>query len=240
MWLDGLYMAEPFYAEYAARFKRKSDFDDIAHQFILVEQHTRDPRTGLLYHAWDESRQEAWADKGTGRSLTFWARAMGWYAMALVDSLPYFPQNHPGQKQLIRILKDVSAAIISIQDAKTGLWYQVLDKPAEPGNYFESSASCMFVYALAKGVRLGYLDPKYLSPAQMGFRGIANQFVEDDSAGRLTLSHAVYSAGLGGTPYRDGSPGYYIHERLGPDDPKAIGAFLLASSELESLQRTPR
>src|SRR5262249_43952551 len=159
-----------FYAQYAAMFHEPADFDDIAHQFVLIEEHTRDPKTGLLYHAWDESKQEAWANKTTGVSPNFWARAMGWYAMALVDTLPYFPKDHPGRKSLIATLNRFAVAVTRFQDRDTGLWYQVMDKPKAPGNYYESSAACMFTYALAKGVRLGYLDQKYQQNASRAYR----------------------------------------------------------------------
>ena len=157
MWLDGLYMGEPFYAEYAATFNEPAAFDDIAKQFILMERHSRDDKTGLLYHGWDESRQQRWANPQTGRSPNFWGRAMGWYAMALVDTLDHFPQKHPQRKELIAILNRLAQAVTKYQDPRSGLWYQVLDKGTEKGNYLEASASCMFVYALAKGVRKGYL-----------------------------------------------------------------------------------
>ena len=233
MWLDGLYMAEPFYAQYAAMFQEPQAFDDIAHQFVLIEEHTRDPKTGLLYHAWDESKEQRWANKSTGTSPNFWGRAIGWYAMALVDTIPYFPQDHPGRAQLLAILNRLAPAIAKAQDPKTGLWYQVMDKPKAPGNYFESSAACMFTYALAKGVRLGYLDPKYQQTASRAYDGIIKRFAKQGADGNLTLTDTVYGAGLGGDPYRDGSYEYYIHEKVGPDDPKGIGAFLLASSEME-------
>src|ERR1700752_3002288 len=140
MWLDGLYMAGPFYAEYAVTFDAKNAFDDIAKQFILMERHSRDARTGLLYHGWDESRKQRWADPTTGRSPNFWGRAMGWYAMALVDTLDYFPRQHPQRRELLAILKRLAAGIAKYQDQKSGLWYQVVDKPDGKGNYFESSA----------------------------------------------------------------------------------------------------
>jgi unsaturated rhamnogalacturonyl hydrolase len=237
MWLDGLYMAEPFYAQYAAMFHEPAAFDDIAHQFVLIEEHTRDPKTALLYHAWDESKQEAWANKTTGASPNFWARAMGWYTMALVDTLPYFPKDHPGRESLIAILNRLAAAVTRFQDRETGLWYQVMDKPKAPGNYFESSAACMFTYALAKGVHLGYLDSKYRQNASRAYAGIQKRFVKPDSDGGLTLTDTVYSAGLSGKPYRDGSYEYYIREKVGANDPKGIGAFLLASSEIELSDR---
>jgi unsaturated rhamnogalacturonyl hydrolase len=151
MWLDGLYMGEPFYAEYAALFHETSAFDDIANQFVWMENHARDPKTGLLYHGWDESKQQRWANPQTGLSPNFWARAMGWYAMALVDTLDYFPPDHPRRAALIAILNRLAKAVQNYQEAKSGLWYQVVDKPNEKGNYLEASAACMFVYALAKG-----------------------------------------------------------------------------------------
>jgi unsaturated rhamnogalacturonyl hydrolase len=232
MWLDGLYMAEPFYAAYSAMFQDPRAFEDIAHQFVLIEQHTRDPKTGLLFHGWDESKQKAWANPQTGASPNFWARADGWYAMALVDTIPYFPVEHPGRKQLLAILNRLAPAIVSAQDAQTGLWWEVMDKPGQPGNYLESSSSCMFVYALEKSVRLGYLDAKYQQPAQRGYDGILSHFVKSDANGRLTLTDTVYGAGLGEvTP--ENSYNYYTHVAVGPSDPKGIGAFLMAAAEME-------
>src|SRR5215469_1573271 len=192
MWLDGLYMAEPFYAEYASTFHDPEAFKDITHQFELIDEHARDKKTGLLYHGWDESKQERWANKQTGLSSQFWARAMGWYMMALVDTLDYFPNDDPGRKVLLAQLEQDASAVTKYQDAASGLWYQVLDKPEAKGNYLESSASCMFVYALAKG------------------------------------------AGRGGNPYRDGSYEYYINEKVGTNDPKGVGAFLLAATQIET------
>lgn len=234
MWLDGLYMAEPFYAEYASVFHEPQDFADITKQFVLMETHARDSKTGLLYHAWDESKQQRWADKATGDSHIFWARGMGWYLMALVDTLPYYPQNDPGRARLIAILNREAEAIARLQDAQTGLWYQVLDKPGAPGNYFESSAACMFVYALQKGVRLGYLPTKYEANAAHGWQGILSHFVQTGADGSVTLTGTVKGVGLGGEPYRDGSYNYYVHALVGSNDPKGVGAFLLAATEMEN------
>lgn len=233
MWLDGLYMAEPFYAEYATRFNQPDAFEDIANQFIWMEKHARDSKTGLLYHGWDESRKEKWADKTTGCSPNFWGRAMGWYAMALVDVLDYMPEGKGKRDSLIQIFKRLSMAITKVQDRKTGLWWQVLDKGDTPGNYLESSASCMFVYALAKGVRMNYLDPSYLKSAEKAFGGIRKQFISVDSNGRTNLNRVCQVAGLGGNPYRDGSFNYYVHEPIISNDPKGLGAAILASVEME-------
>jgi unsaturated rhamnogalacturonyl hydrolase len=233
MWLDGLYMGEPFYAEYAATFHDDAAFDDIAKQFSLMERHARDPQTGLLYHGWDESKQQRWADPATGRSPNFWDRALGWYAMALVDTLDYFPSRHPQRGELIAILNRLAKAIAKYQEAKSGLWYQVVDKGGDKGNYLEASGSCMFVYALAKGVRRNYLSKAYLSVARRGYKGILEHFVKTDARGQVNLEGTVGVAGLGGNPYRDGSYQYYLSEKVVTNDPKGIGALLLASTEME-------
>ena len=233
MWLDGLYMAEPFYAEYASVFDEPQDFSDVTRQFSLIEQHARSPKTGLLYHGWDESRKQGWADKTTGTSRVFWARGMGWYMMALVDTIPYYPKDDPGRATLLAILNRTAAAVVRYQDRNTGLWYQVLDKPGAAGNYFESSAACMFIYALQKGVRLGYLPEHYSQNAALAWRGVLSHFVHEDASGSITITGTVKTIGLGGIPYRDGSYDYYVHSPVVSNDPKGIGAFLLASTEME-------
>jgi unsaturated rhamnogalacturonyl hydrolase len=233
MWLDGLYMGEPFYAEYAITFNEPAAFDDIAKQFILMERHSRDDKTGLLYHGWDESKQQRWANPQTGRSPNFWGRAMGWYAMALVDTLEYFPEKHKQRAELVAILNRLAQAVAKYQEPHSGLWYQVLDKGTAKGNYLESSAACMFVYALAKGVRDGHLPESYLQVAKNGYRGILREFVKTDANGQLNLEGTVNVGGLGGNPYRDGSYDYYLSEKVVTNDPKGIGALLLAATEME-------
>jgi len=233
MWLDGLYMAEPFRAEYAQLSHHPEEFSDITHQFALIEEHARDAKTGLIYHGWDELRQQRWANKDTGVSPEFWGRAMGWYMMALVDTIPYFPEGDPGRKQLIGYLQRDAAALVKYQDGKTGLWYEVLDKANEKGNYPESSASSMFVYALAKGVRRGYLPVSFLANAERGYRGILSQFIKTDGED-VSVTGTVSVGGLGGEPYRDGSYAYYLSEKVVANDPKGVGPFLLAASEVEN------
>lgn len=238
MWLDGLYMGEPFYAEYAALFHEDSAFRDITRQFVLMETHARDSATGLLYHAWDESREQRWANKSTGQSPHFWGRAMGWYAMALVDALEYYPAGDPGRDSLIAILQRTAAAVKKYQDATTGCWYQVLDSAGSKGNYVEASASCMFVYALAKGIRLGYLPAAYKQVATKGYAGILKQFIrKNNHTGDITLGGTVSVAGLGGEPYRDGSYEYYLSEKVIDNDPKGVGAYLLAANEMEMMTK---
>jgi unsaturated rhamnogalacturonyl hydrolase len=233
MWLDGIYMAAPFYATFARRFGEPAAFDDIAHQIMLIEQHTRDPNSGLLYHAWDESAQQRWASPDTGCSPHFWGRAMGWYAMALVDVLDEFPADHPRHPEIVAILNRLAAATAQVQDTASGLWYQVLDQGARAGNYHEASASCMFVYALAKGVRQGYLPANYLVVAQQGYDGIVRDLITVDVQGLVTLERVCAVAGLGGNPYRDGSYDYYVGERVAANDYKGVGPFILAALEIE-------
>jgi unsaturated rhamnogalacturonyl hydrolase len=234
MWLDGLYMGEPFYAEYAATFDEPAAFDDIAKQFVLMERHSRDARTGLLYHGWDESREQRWADKTTGRSPHVWGRAMGWYAMALVDTLEHFPAGHAQRGELVAILSRLAAAVAKYQEPKSGLWWQVVDRGGDKGNYLEASASSMFAYALLKGVRLGYLPASYTKVAEKAYKGLVKEFVKPAGEGRVDLEGTVSVAGLGGNPYRDGSYEYYLSEKVVTNDPKGVGAFIQASVEMEA------
>lgn len=233
MWLDGLYMAEPFYAEYSKMFNDQKAFDDIANQFIWMEKNARDPKTGLLYHGWDESRQQRWANPKTGVSPNFWDRSIGWYAMALVDVLDYFPENHPKRPELVAIFQRLMPAVVRFQDPKEGCWYQVMDKLNGKGNYLEASGSAMFVYSLAKGVRTGLLDKSYMAYAEKGFKGMLKNFIETDAKGFIHLNKAVSVSGLGGEPYRDGSYEYYLKEPIRKDDFKGTGPFIMASIEME-------
>lgn len=236
MWLDGVYMSLPFYAQYASMFNTPEAFDDIAHQVVLINEHTRDSKTGLLYHAWDESRGMKWADDVTGCSPNFWGRAMGWYYMALVDILDFFPEDHEKRSTLIALLRDLTKAITSVQDCASGVWYQVLDKAGEAGNYLESSASCMFAYALAKGIRMGYLDDKYIPHILKAFDGILEQFTHFTPDGFIDLKNVCSVAGLGGNPYRDGSFSYYISESAVANDYKGYGPLILATVEIIRLK----
>ena len=232
MWLDGLYMGSPFYAEYAARYNEPKAFDDVVHQFTLIERSARDSRTGLLYHGWDESREQSWADPGSGCSANFWGRGLGWYAMALVDVLDYLPTSYSGRDSLVQILKRLAPAIAGVQDPSTGLWWQVLDQGGREGNYLESSASAMFVYALAKSVRLGYLNPSWSTVAEKGWNGMIDRFIKHNPDGTISLTNVCVTAGLGYG--RDGSYDYYVHQtEIRDDDGKGLGPFILAGVEME-------
>jgi unsaturated rhamnogalacturonyl hydrolase len=232
-WLDGAYMGPTFYAEYAMRFNEPESFDDVALQLIMMEQKTRDEETGLLYHGWDESRVQRWADPETGLSSNFWGRAMGWYAMAIVEVLDYLPEDHKDRDEIIAILNRLMEAAVRYQDEETGLWYQVVDEAGRDGNYLESSVSTMFTYAMAKGANMGYLDERYLDIANNVFDSILSEFIEVDEDGEVHIHQACSVAGLGGNPYRDGSYEYYISEPIRTNDTKATGPFIKAALELD-------
>lgn len=233
MWLDGLYMADPFLAQFAQDFGQAEIFDDIAYQITIFDRQTRDPETGLLYHAWDAARIQQWANPETGCSPHFWARAMGWFMMAIPDILDFFPEDHPQREKIILAFQKTADAVISVQDEASGVWFQILDQGDRPGNYLEASASCMFVTGLAKGIRMGYFDTSYLQAVKKGYQGILEQFIDVDEYGWVNLNGIVSVGGLGGNPYRDGSFAYYISEPVVSNDYKGFGPFIMASLEIE-------
>ena len=236
MWMDGLYMAEPFHARYANTFLEgeaaKEAWDKILLQFDLIQKHSRDPETGLYYHGWDESKEQRWADKETGLSKNFWSRGMGWYGMALVDVLELLPEDHPGRERILDYLNRYAEAIVKYQD-ETGAWYQILNLPDRKGNYLEATGTCMFTYILAKGVNKGYLPKKYMAQAKKGYEGILKEFITVEENGVVNLNKCCGVAGLGGDPYRDGSFDYYVNEIIRSNDPKGTGPFIMASLELD-------
>lgn len=236
MWLDGLYMAQPFYALYTAQFvpeeQRAANYADIVHQFCLIYDHTFDPATGLLRHAWDSSHSMFWCDPETGQSEHAWGRAMGWYAMALVDVIPMLPEGE-GRESLERLLNRVFTALPLFADPATGMWYQVLDRPGADGNYLEATASTMFAYALLKGTRLGLLEDITRSDARRIFEAVLKCFVRTDVEGLLNLDSCCSVAGLGGKEMRRGDYDYYIGEPVVSNDPKGIGPLIWAALEYE-------
>lgn len=235
IWLDGAYMSSPFLAQYAKEFDQPGWMDDVVGQILRLEERTRDVRTGLLYHAWDETREERWADPKTGCSPHFWGRAMGWFTMAITDVLDFLPLNHPKRASLMEIFQRLINALTGVQDPRSGLWCQVLDYPPANGNYVESSCSAMFIYAIAKGVRKGYLAPRFAHHAKTAYEGLLLHRIERDNNGAIHLTHCNAVAGLGNTPYRDGSYEYYVQEKVTTDDAKALGALMLACVELSRL-----
>ncbi|GAB4374916.1 MAG: glycoside hydrolase family 88 protein [Calditrichia bacterium] len=234
MWLDGIYMSAPFYAQYGAMFNRPEAFNDVIKQIKLIDMHTRDSKTGLRYHGWDESNKQAWADPVTGCSPHFWGRAMGWYAMALVDVLDFIPPKHPERSQLLYILNDLLKAVIKYQD-ESGLWYQIVDQGERSGNYLETSCSAMFVYTIAKAINKGYIDNSYREAALKGYDGIIKRKITIHEDGTISLNGICSVAGLGGEPYRDGSFEYYISEPVVANDLKGVGPFIMAGLQLEKM-----
>ncbi len=241
MWLDGLYMASPYLAQYAGLFNEPALFEDVAKQFLLMDRHSYDPATGLFWHAWDESHSQSWADPKTGFSPNFWSRAIGWYGMAIVDTLDYFPVNQPEIDEIVNILKRLADGVVKWQDPKTGVWWQLTALGDQQGNYLEASGSAMFVYTLAKGVNKGYLPrEKYLPAILKGYAGLVRTLVKTNPDGAVRLTQICQGAGLGymmadGRTPRDGSVKYYVSEPIVDNDPKGTGPFILAGIEVEKL-----
>ena len=235
MWLDGLYMAQPFYAEYTSRYVPDSlkagHFADIARHFLIVAEHTYDPATGLYRHAWDASHKMFWCDPATGQSDHAWGRALGWYAMALVDVLPLLPEDTPGREEMLGIFRHIAEVLPRYADPGTGMWYQVLDRPGAEGNYVEATCSAMFTYALLKGCRLGYLD--CVGYARACYDRLVDTFVTVDGDGLVNLNRCCEVAGLGGKENRRGDYEYYINEKVRSNDPKGIGPLIWAALEIE-------
>lgn len=232
MWLDGLYMASPFIAQYGAVFGKPEWIDEAINQLTLVAKHTYDDKTGLFYHAWDESRSQKWADPVTGKSPNFWGRSIGWYAMALVDDLDFIPSGHPRRTEVLAIVKKLADGMLKYQDKQTGLWYQVVDQGNREENYLEASVSSMMMYFYAKASDKGYLPKVYHKAALKAYKGLKKYLIVKNEDGTISLTKCCAVAGLGGNPYRDGSYGYYINERIRDNDGKATGPFIMGCLEL--------
>lgn len=231
IWLDGLYMEGPFNAEYGFRYGDEDEIEDVISQLLTTYDVLRDPQTGLLYHAYDESRGQRWSDEVTGCSPHFWSRSIGWYMMALVDVLDFVSSDNPRRQSLIDRVKALSSAVLPFQD-ESGMWYQVPDCQTREGNYLETSGTSMFAYTFYKGVRKGYLDSSFLKPAKAAVDGIKERYLTQEN-GEYHLGGICSVAGLGGNPYRDGSFRYYVQEKIAVDDFKGVGPFILAALESE-------
>jgi unsaturated rhamnogalacturonyl hydrolase len=236
MWLDGLYMAQPFYAEYTKRYVpdslKAANYEDIALQFRTVYEHTYDPTTGLLRHAWDSSHEMFWCDKTTGQSAHAWGRAMGWYAMALVDVAEILPEGEP-RSEIIDILNKVMDSIMPYSEMSSFMWYQVLDSPGRQGNYLEATCSAMFVYTMLKGTRLGILQNFTADKARRHYVKMLQCFVRLREGDIIDLTQCCEVAGLGGKQNRSGDYDYYINEPVRSNDPKGIGPLIWAALEIE-------
>ena len=233
MWLDGIFMASTFMAQYAKEFNEPEWFDMACRQTKMIYYKTLDPESGLLMHAWDESRSQKWCDTTTGKSHYPWSRATGWYVLAIEDILEYLPENHPDRAELISILQKTCEALLKVRDPKTGLWYQVLNYGGREGNYNEGSGSAMFTYAFARGAHKGYLDRKFLAIANSAFDGLIKELITVDDNGLVTIHNICGGCGLGGNPYRDGSYEYYVNEKRVDNDTKGVAPFIMAALELD-------
>lgn len=230
VWLDGMYMCQPFYMEYEKRFNEGKNCSDIYRQFRNVIKNMRDERTGLYYHAFDESREMFWCDKVTGLSNNFWLRALGWYAMALLDTAEKAGDDEEAE-ELKDAFRKLMEAMISYQDA-SGMWYQVVNVGGMERNYLETSGSAIMAYALLKGVRLGILPESFGAYGEKAFNGICENELSEEENGELHLDGICLVAGLGGNGNRSGTYEYYMSEPVVRDDAKGVGPFLLAYTEM--------
>ena len=230
MWLDGLYMVGPLQAMFARFFKKPYFLDEAIHQALLMYDNMQDPNTKLLYHAWDYSKEMDWADKDTGLSSEFWGRAMGWYVVAMLDILELMPIEHPERERMIAIEQELLKALVSLQGKENGMWYQVLNKVDKQDNWPETSCSCLFVYAIAKAVRMNILEEKYYEYVEKGFEGILKHSVELTTDNRLLLSHVCVGTGV--CDYHG-----YINRPTSINDLHGMGAFLLMCAELARVKR---
>ena len=239
VWLDGFYMALPFYAEYTRRYapkdQRDSLYADIVHQFTAGAENTFDPATGLYRHAWDESRSMFWCDPQTGLSQHAWGRATGWFAIALVEVLDYIPKDHPGRQALIDQLNYFLKVLPKWADPKTGMWYQVLDCPGREGNYQEATCSIMFVYAFLKGLRMGYIDDSHRDYILGLYPKFIDRFIRENGDGTISMTDCCAVGGLGGKQMRMGDFAYYLSEPIIENDCKGVGPFIWASLEWEAM-----
>ena len=238
VWLDGMYMGQPFYMEYETKFDDKKHYDDIFHQFANVVKYMRDPETGLYYHGYDASKKAFWCNKETGLSQNFWLRALGWYSMALLDTLS---KCEPGEEykaeydNLKKVFVDLIDSMLKFQD-ESGMWYQLPALGGREPNYLETSGSAIMAYSLLKGVRLGFLPESYRAYGLKAFQGICDRYLKEKD-GHLSLGGICLVAGLGpeDNRRRDGSFEYYMSEPIVEDDAKGVGPLLLAYTEMRRL-----
>lgn len=234
MWLDGLFMAAPFNARYGRLFDQPEAAEEAVTQLLLMDEVAYDAASGLHTHAWDAAREQPWADPRTGLSRNFWSRSIGWYGMALVDTLEELPDGHPGRDRLVEILHRWARGIVRHQDSTTGLWWQVTDEGTRPGNYLEATASSMFLYTLAKALNDDLLDSgEFRGPVEAAWSGLRRYLLDIDAKGRLSLAQCCRVAGL--SEERDGSYDYYLSERVVDNDIKGVGPFIRATLELSRL-----
>lgn len=229
VWLDGLYMAMPFYARFEKLFNQSKGYEDIHQQFVNVREKIWDADKQLYYHGYDESRKERWSNPETGLSENFWLRAMGWFVMAMVDTLEIMGSEAQYTKDIQEMLVEAIEGLLKYQDRDSGMWYQIIDEENREGNYLETSGTLMIAYSILKGVRLGYLPAEFKKYGLEAYNGTINCYLDLET---MELEGICGVAGLGNTPYRDGSYQYYISEKTVLNDHKGVGALLMAYSEV--------
>ena len=232
IWLDGVYMADPFIAAYGQFKQDSARYEDVINHILVTAKHTYDAQTGLYYHAWDESKKQLWANDVTGQSPNFWGRSIGWWFMALVDVLDFIPTDYPKRDEIVAIINGLAKTLPKYQDEE-GLWWQVMDKIGQDKNYQEASVNAMFMYGFAKAANKGYIPASYKAVAEKTLAGIQKRLLKTEADGTLTLIQCNAVAGLGGHPYRDGSYDYYVNERIRENDAKATGPFIMGLLELD-------
>ena len=225
MWLDGLYMGGPIIAEYAAKFDAPEYFDIVTQQALLMEEKTKDAETGLLYHAWDCSKEAYWANPETGLAPEFWGRSIGWVPVAVLDDLDFLPENHPKYHEMQRLVKELLEALCKFQ-SEDGRWYQVVNKGHVEGNWLENSCSCLYVAAICKAVRKGLLPAEYLQVAKKGYEGIIRSLEWDGD--NLLVGNVCIGTGVGNYDF-------YIHRPTSVNDLHGVGAFLIMCAEVQEM-----
>lgn len=240
IWLDGLYMAQPFYMQYEVTYNNGANCRDSYNQFLHVYDLMRDTRNGLYYHAYDDSREAFWCDPVTGLSDNFWLRALGWYAMALIDTMEVMPETMAQEKdRLGSIYKELIDAMLPYQDKETGMWYQVVNRGGIRPNYLETSGSAIFAYAIMKSVRLGYLDESYFAFGEKAFAGICKTYLSEEN-GELQLDGICLVAGLGNKQMREGTFDYYMREPIVKNEAKGVAPLILAYIEILIREKTEK
>ena len=238
VWLDGLFMAQPFYTRYETLRNQQKNYDDILNHFKVVRKHMYSEEDQLYYHGYDASKTAFWADKKTGLSKNFWLRATGWYVVSIVDVIDYLDNSYPARKDyFFPLLKEAIDGLLTYQDKKSNLFYQVINQPNEPKNYLESSGSALIAYAILKGVRLGALDLSYQAIGQAIFNGIVDMYISDND-GDLNMKGICLVSGLGPDHNlrRDGSVAYYLSEPIVENDAKGVGPFIMAYTEMKMIK----
>ena len=232
MWLDGIYMADVYAVQFATKTNQPKYYDEAVTQITLIAKHTRDPKTGLFYHGWEETRTRPWANKETGASPEFWGRAIGWYVMAMADIMDGLPPDHPGHKAVLPIFQGLCRSLVKYQDRDTGLWWLIIDKPGAPNNYVETSGTLMFAYGMARGAERGWLPPEFLQHARRATRGVLNHEVDLLPGNRMDIRGTVQVGSLGGD---GGFYDYYVKVPVVTNDQKSVGAFMFLSMALSEI-----